>query len=52
MPGDGAETARREGMRDVGLWLVDVLAEDFGDRPHSADAEAPAGPGAITGERR
>lgn len=51
MPGDGSETARREGMRDVGLWLVDVLAEDTIDRPRSAESEAPDMPDAVTGER-
>lgn len=25
VPGDTHETARREGMRDVGLWLLNVL---------------------------
>lgn len=51
VPGDGSETVRREGMRDVGIWLVDVLAEDIGDRPHSAEAEAPARPDAAAGDR-
>tara|TARA_R110000868_G_scaffold4155_23_gene25482 strand:- start:8760 stop:9155 length:396 start_codon:yes stop_codon:yes gene_type:complete len=44
VPGDGFETARREGMRDAGLWLVGILAEDPGGpagRPRSAEADAP-----------
>lgn len=41
MPGDGLETARREGMRDVGLWLIDILAEDGAELPGSAEADAP-----------
>lgn len=48
VPGDSLETARREGLRDAGLWLVDILAEDSADRPRSAQADAPD---AGTGER-
>lgn len=41
VPGDSLETARREGMRDIGLWLIAMLADDQPDRPRSAIAEAP-----------
>lgn len=39
VPGDSLETARREGMRDIGLWLLEVLADDAADRPGTAEAE-------------
>ena len=39
VPGDGAETARREGMRDVGLWLLDILGEDATAPAATAEAE-------------
>lgn len=43
VPGDSLETARREGMRDTGLWLLEILADDAPDRPATAEAEpAPA----------
>lgn len=42
VPGDSLETARREGMRDIGLWLIDMVTDDRPGRPRSAEAEAPA----------
>ena len=39
VPGDSLETARREGMRDTGLWLLEILADDAADRPGTAQAE-------------
>jgi hypothetical protein len=42
--GDSLETARREGMRDTGLWLLEILADDVADRPGTAEADpAPSG---------
>jgi hypothetical protein len=31
VPGDALETARREGMRDIGLWLLEMTGEDVAD---------------------
>lgn len=45
VPGDSLETARREGMRDTGLWLLERLAEDAPVRPGTAEAD-PATPDA------
>lgn len=41
VPGDSLETARREGQRDIGLWLIGILTADFADRPRSAEEHAP-----------
>jgi hypothetical protein len=41
VPGDSHETARREGARDTGLWLLDILADDDTERPRAAEADAP-----------
>jgi hypothetical protein len=49
VPGDAAETARREGMRDVGLWLLEILGED-GTAP-AATAEAEPQPERRGGRR-
>lgn len=39
VPGDSLETARREGMRDAGLWILEILVDDVSDRPGTAEAE-------------
>ncbi len=39
VPGDSLETARREGMRDTGLWLLENLGDAVADRPGTAEAE-------------
>ena len=44
--GDSLETARREGMRDTGLWLLEILADDAADRLGTAEAEP-----ALSGDR-
>lgn len=44
VPGDAYETARREGMRDLGLWLLDLTGEMAPTPPATAEAE-PAGDG-------
>jgi len=49
VPGDAAETARREGMRDVGLWLLEILGEDGMAPAATAEAEPQPEP---RGERR
>ena len=41
VPGDSLETARREGMRDIGLWLIEIVRDDRVGKPLSAEAEAP-----------
>lgn len=51
VPGDPLETARREGMRDVGLWLLAMLEEPGVARPQTAEQE-PAPSGTRAGERR
>ena len=42
VPGDTHETARREGMRDVGLWLLDMTGEGDVTRPATAEDEPAA----------
>ncbi len=42
--GDGLETARREGMRDVGLWMLEILAAENTHRPRSAEGEETSEP--------
>jgi hypothetical protein len=46
VPGDSLETARREGQRDIGLWLMDILDEGEIDQPATAEDFRPhmAGP--------
>lgn len=39
VPGDTHETARREGMRDVGLWLLEIVNADPAAAPATADTE-------------
>tara|TARA_R110002072_G_scaffold24763_12_gene83756 strand:+ start:1683 stop:2042 length:360 start_codon:yes stop_codon:yes gene_type:complete len=39
VPGDSLETARREGMRDIGLWLLDILEGDPPARARTAEAD-------------
>jgi hypothetical protein len=53
VPGDSHETARREGVRDTGLWLLDILAENDVARPASAEADVPdaAAPGPAAAPR-
>lgn len=46
VPGDALETARREGMRDVGLWLLDMF-DEAADAPATAEDEP-----VVTGDRR
>lgn len=40
VPGDTHETARREGMRDVGLWILTILESDPADRDPTAESDA------------
>ena len=39
VPGDTHETARREGMRDVGLWIMESLNADAAPQPHTAETD-------------
>lgn len=39
VPGDPLETARREGMREIGLWLLDIVAEERQSPPEVAEDE-------------
>lgn len=43
VPGDSHETARREGMRDIGLWIMEIVNDDPIDEPHTAETEDGAG---------
>ncbi len=43
--GDPHETARREGMRDIGLWIMEIVNDEPGDEPHTAETEDGDGPG-------
>lgn len=38
VPGDTHETARHEGMRDVGLWLLQVVNTDPAEMPTDAES--------------
>lgn len=39
VPGDPYETARREGMRDIGLWITEIVNTEPGEAPHTAETE-------------
>lgn len=39
VPGDPYETARREGMRDVGLWIMEIVNAEPADVPQTAETE-------------
>lgn len=39
VPNDTHETARREGMRDIGLWIMEALNADTAPQPHTAETD-------------
>lgn len=39
VPNDTHETARREGMRDVGLWIMEALNAEAAPQPHTAETD-------------
>ncbi len=45
VPGDAYETARREGMRDIGLWIMEIVDDEPGEPPHTAETEEAGGDG-------
>ena len=44
VPGDSHETARREGQRDVGIWLLDLLSAENEHSATTAEDDEPSRP--------
>ncbi len=43
-PGDSHETAKREGMRDIGLWLMETINMEPAPQPAATQYEDPDAP--------